>query len=96
MVVYILQDHQQLILKDRICRGNRGAFHVILLGKKFNRIRLHLLTGCIIYVKFTSPTLVKLTFDIYDVTESNWALNVKSERVFRDESVWHHIVLTGQ
>ena len=31
--------------------------------------------------------------DIYDVTESVWALNVKSERLFRDESAWHHIVL---
>ena len=45
--------------RQNAVEGNRGAFHVILLGKKFNRIRLHLLTGCITCMfKFTSPTLV--------------------------------------
>ena len=73
--------------------GNRGAFTLSCWVKNSTEYDYTYLLGvssaCSVYISNTR----ELRMDIYDSSETVWALNVKSERLFRDESAWHHIVL---
>ena len=79
--------------RQNAVEGNRGAFTLSCWVKNSTEYDYTYLLGvssaCSVYISNTR----ELRMDIYDVTESVWALTVKSERLFRDESAWHHIVL---
>ena len=81
------------LTRQNATSGNRGVFTLSCWVKNSTEYDYTYLLGvsstCSVYISNTR----ELRMDIYDVTESSWALTVKSERLFRDESAWHHIVL---